>query len=160
MKKPILLLFLAPFLFSCSLITPVNDVEVHNLLVAKTDNLKETENAFYKAYRDLTPGDDIANIKEKYKDFDFAINDLDDFFSSTKFASYQQVFVAAYDDFYKDFVFDYVSLSGSFISELESGGVVFDTINKYASDLDEYSINFVDFHNRLINIINQQADEK
>ncbi len=160
MKKPILLLLLVPFLFSCSLFGPIDDVEVHNQLVAKMDNLKESENGFYKAYIALKPEDSVSLIEEKYKNFDLAVESLDDYFGSTRFASYQKVFLDNYEEFYKEFVADYSKLSGDFVSELKSSGVTFDVINKYSSDLDQYSINFVDFHNRLIDIINQQADEK
>ncbi len=160
MKKPILFLLLVPFLFSCSLFGPIDDVEVHNQLVAKMDNLKESENGFYKAYIALKPEDTASLIEEKYKNFSLAVESLDDYFGSTRFASYQKVFVDSYEEFYKEFVADYSKLSGDFVSELKSSGVTFDVINKYSSDLDQYSINFVDFHNRLIDIINQQADEK
>ncbi|MDX9970635.1 MAG: hypothetical protein RBS56_01880 [Candidatus Gracilibacteria bacterium] len=160
MKKPILLLLLVPFLFSCSLFGPIDDVEVHNQLVARLDNLKESENGFYKAYISLRPDDSVNMIEEKFSNFNLAVVAVDDFFDSTRFASYQEVFVDSYEEFYKDFVAAYSKLSGDFVSELKSSGVTFDVINKYSFDLDQYSINFVDFHNRLIDIINQQADEK
>lgn len=159
MKKPILLFILIPFLFSCSLFAPVNDVDVHNDLVAKLDNLKDAEDVFYNSYLVLKPGDDFSSIEEKYLSFDLAVSDLDNFFDSTKFASYQKVFVESYKEFYHDFVFGYLKLSSEFVSELKDQGVIFDVINKYAGDLDRYSIDFVDIHNRLIDIINQQADE-
>lgn len=158
MKKLILLMFASLFLFSCSLFAPVNDIEVHNTLVAKMDNLLDAEKAFYNVYIRLNPGDDVKKVEENYKGFQLAVDDLDKYFKSAKFVSYQEIFYQSYKEFYKDFIFEYAKLSGEFISELKDRGVVFDVINKYSSGLDQFSINFVDMHNRLIDIINQQSD--
>jgi hypothetical protein len=158
MKKLIIIFVLIFSLTSCSLFKQVNDVEVHNQLVIKLDNVLDSEKEFYNAYIKLLPDDEILILEEKYESFNLAVISLDNFFKNTKFASYQNVFANGYNDFYRSFILDYNRSSGDFINELKSRGVIFEVIDKYSSLLDQYSINFVDYHNRMIDLINEQAD--
>lgn len=137
----------------------VDDIAVHNDLVARMDTVLDSEEAFYNVYIDLYEGDDISLLVTNFDTFKTSVDDLDSFFTDTTFSSGQTVFVDEYNDYYKTFVDDYISYAGEFVSALESNGATFDVMDPYLNTLDTFTLDFVTTHNRLIDTINLQSDE-
>lgn len=137
----------------------IDDVAVHNDLVDKMDVTLDAEEAFYDVYIALYEGDELTDIKAAFETFSTAVADLDEFFEDTKFAESQGVFKTEYEEYYKGFVSGYIDYAGDFITALEENGVTFDAMDPFLDQLDSYTLDFVDIHNRLINTINLQSDE-
>jgi hypothetical protein len=166
MKKLLLLfiVFVSVFLFvaceSGAFVSeePVDEIAVHNGLVDRMDAILQTEEGFYDLYFALLDGDDSSDLRFAYDQFVLNVDAVDDYFTNIKFGPSQQVFVQEYNDYYKPFLTDYVSYAGDFLASLESEGVTADVISSFQADLDTYTIDFIDVHNRLIETINLQSD--
>jgi hypothetical protein len=83
---------------------------------------------------------------------------LDTYFSETRFASSQKIFVEEYNDYYKDFIDDYVEYAGEFTEKVREDGYTFEAMESYFEDLDNFTVEFVEMHNTLIDTINVQSD--
>lgn len=161
MKKFITsMLFVFMFLFvGCSFWDLfVDDVEVHNGLIQKMDAVLLAEENFYNEYWALMDDIDVSPFVEAYGGFVEAVGDLDVYFTETRFASDQQVFVDDYNEYYKVFLDDYLEYAGEFKDEVEENGYTFDLMAPYFEKLDKFTEDFVSKHNTLIGTINVQAD--
>ncbi|MFH1534074.1 MAG: hypothetical protein ABID64_04025 [Nitrospirota bacterium] len=160
MKKIATFLTLSAVLFSgCSFSDLfVDEVEVHNGLIQKMDGVLMGEENFYNEYWALTDDGDVAPFAEAYDEFETAVGELDEFYSSTKFSSGQQIFVDEYDESYKGFIQEYLKEAGEFKDIIEMDGYTFEAMEPYFAGLDKMTEDFVEVHNKLIDTINLQAD--
>lgn len=136
----------------------VDEVAVHNGLIQKMDNVLTAEENFYNQYWSLVDGVDVKPFVESYTAFKTAVDELDKYFTDTKFASSQKVFVEEYNNYYKSFIQDYVKYAGEFSDKVEKDGYVYEAMQSYFTKLDQFTVDFVEKHNKLIDTINLQAD--
>ncbi|MBD3331184.1 hypothetical protein GF354_06720 [Candidatus Peregrinibacteria bacterium] len=137
----------------------IDDVAIHNELVDKMDRVLDTEEEFYDVFIVLFEGDGTEDLRTKYDAFNSAVLDLDDFFMNTDFASSQEVFKEQYNDYYRPFILQYSEYAGQFVRTMEEDGVTFENMDPYLDKLDQYTLDFIETHNKLIKTINLQADE-
>lgn len=136
----------------------IDATAVHNGLVDKMDAVLSAEEAFYDEYFNIQEGDSATTLVNYYDNFKFAAEELDKYFTETKFASSQQIFIDQYNEYYKPMVDKYLSGAGNFVSMVEENGFVLADAEQYFEEMDAYGQEFVDTHNRLIDTINLQAD--
>jgi hypothetical protein len=136
----------------------VDDVEVHNGLIQKMDAVLLAEENLYNEYWALIDDVDVTPFVESYEAFAEAVEELDTYFSETRFASSQKIFVEEYNDYYKDFIDDYVEYAGEFTEKVREDGYTFEAMESYFEDLDNFTVEFVEMHNTLIDTINVQSD--
>jgi len=136
----------------------VKDVEVHNGLIQKMDGVLIAEENFYNEYWALVDDIDVSPFVEAYKGFEEAVGDLDTYFTETRFASGQKIFIDDYNEYYKGFMDDYLKYAGEFKDEIEENGYTFEAMAPYFEKLDKFTEDFVRKHNTLIDTINVQAD--
>lgn len=134
----------------------ISKVAVHNVLVEKSDAVVKAEEVFFDAYWVLADNADVKPITEAYSKFKFAADDLDKFFTKTRFAKSQQNYLAAYNADYKPFITDYIAYVGRFIEVVNVQGFVFVDAQSYFKKLDQYTIDFVDVHNKLTKVLNSE----
>ncbi|NIA02182.1 MAG: hypothetical protein GWP15_02255 [Nitrospirae bacterium] len=160
MKKIAIFLTLSAIFFTgCSLADLlVDEVEVHNGLIQKMDGVLMAEENFYNEYWALADDGGIALFVEAYGEFEVSVEELDEYFTDTRFASGQQVFVDEYNDTYKGFMQEYLEKAGEFKDVIESDGYTFEAMEPYFADLDKMTEDYVEMHNKLIDTINLQAD--
>jgi len=136
----------------------IDDVEVHNGLIQKMDAVLLAEEDLYNEYWALIDDVDVAPFVESYEAFAEAVGELDTYFSETKFASSQKVFEEEYNDYYKDFIDDYVEYAGEFTEKVDEDGYTYAAMESYFEALDNFTVEFVEVHNKLIDTINVQSD--
>ena len=160
MKKLLALLLPGLFIFSsCSFgDLLVDEVTVHNTLVQKMDRVLMSEEDFFNEYMIIVDDEDTTPIEESYAEFKTAAEDLDEFFEDTTFASGQAVFKEEYDDYFKDFLMDYLEAAGDFVDDVAKNGYTYDSMFDHFEKVDEYAEEYVEIHNRLIDTINVQSD--
>ncbi len=163
MKKLLLILsslFLLLGLSACSVGDMfIDEVAVHNGLVEALDNVLDSEEAFFQEYIILFDGDTPDALRGLYNDFVAAAADLDTYFIETEFASSQNIFREGYNSFYRPFVNEYISYAEGFVTALETEGVSFEIMEPFLDELDQYTLDFVDTHNKLIDTVNEQSTE-
>lgn len=135
----------------------ISKVAVHNALVEKSDAVVKAEEVFFDAYWVLADNADVKPITEAYSKFKLAADDLDKFFTKTRFAKSQQVYLTAYNTDYKPFIAEYVAYVGQFIEVVNVQGFVFADAQTYFKKLDQYTIDFVDVHNKLTKVLNSET---
>lgn len=158
--KKIFVLGLSILAFSgCSFMDMfVDSVAVHNELVQRMDEVLAKEEGFYDQYWALADNADTKPLSDAYDAFKSAVNDLDKFFTDTKFASDQQAFVDKYNKDYKGFIQEYVKYAGEFVDKVKKDGFTYAGMESYFEKLDQYTVDYVKAHNGLIDVINIQSD--
>ncbi len=147
------------FLSGCSLWDLfIDDVEVHNALIQKMDGVLIAEENFYNEYWALVDDIDVSPFVGAYDDFVQAVEELDVYFTETRFASGQKIFVDDYNEYYEGFMADYLEYAGKFKDGIEENGYTFEAMTSYFEELDKFTEDFVEKHNTLIDTINVQAD--
>jgi hypothetical protein len=136
----------------------IDGVAVHNGLIKEMDDVILAEENFYNEYWALSDGVDVGSFVSAYEEFAKEVSELRLYFEETKFASYQEVFVEEYNEYYRDFISDYIKYAGEFADKVEADGYTFESMEPYFGDLDEYTVDFVEKHGKLIGTINVQAD--
>jgi hypothetical protein len=138
----------------------VDKIEAHNGLVDHMDEVLDAEQAYWDEYIALADGDKGSELSEIYDDFKTTVEALETYYEDTSFHSTQQSFVDSYYKDYKPFVQDYLDNAGDFVEDVNSNGYDYNAMYYYFEDLDQYSYDYVDVHNRLIDIVNLQADDE
>lgn len=138
----------------------VDPVTVHNGLVDRMDEVLSAEQAFFEEYFDIDDGQPLADLRKYNDEFADAAAELDQYFADTKFIDSQQIFVDSYNSDYKGVLAAYVADAEVFVAALEAKGETFDveTAEGYFVKMDEHATAFVESHNKLIDMINLQAD--
>ena len=137
----------------------VDKIDVHNGLVDSMDAVLVAEEAYWDAYIDLAEGDDGSVLDAAYTEFATKVTELDEYYTDTTFHSSQQTFIDLYYKDYKPFTDDYVEKAGSFVEDVNSNGYDYNVMYYYFEELDQFSYDYVEVHNALIDIVNYQADE-
>lgn len=160
MKKIATLLTLSAVLLSgCSFSDLfVDEVETHNGLIQKMDGVLMAEENFYNEYWALSDEAEVTMFVESYDEFEVSVAELDEYYASTKFSSGQQIFVDEYNEYYKEFMQDYLEKAEEFKDIVETDGYTFEAMEPYFADLDKLTEDYVEMHNKLIDTINLQAD--
>ena len=131
---------------------------VHNGLVDRMDAVLQAEESFYGEYFEIQEGDSVETLVANYETMQAAYDDLDKYFTETKFASSQQVFVDEYNEIYKEQVKGYIANAGEFVAFVKENGFVLTEAEPYFEQMDDFGESFIDIHNQLIGTINLQAD--
>lgn len=160
MKKIATLLTLSAVLFTgCSFSDLfIDEVEVHNGLIKNMDAVLMAEENFYNEYWALADDSEVTPFIDTFDKFEASVEDLDTYFTETKFTTGQQVFKEEYDEYYVGFLNDYLDGAREFKEKIEVDGYTFETMEPYFADLDKFTEDFVEMHNKLIDTINVQAD--
>lgn len=146
------------FVFSACSDFFIDATAVHNGLVDRMDSVLGAEETFYDSYYTIQEGDDTAVLVTNYDNFAKAFEELDSYFTDTKFASTQQTFIAGYNEYYKAEVEKYLEGAGKFVDGVAANGFVLAEAEKSFAEMDAYGQKFVEVHNKLIDTINEQAD--
>ena len=135
-------------------------VAVHNGLVDQMDAVLAAEQGFYEEYFSIEDGQPLADLVKFNDEFAEEAANLDEYFTDTKFADSQQSFVDGYNEYYKATLDAYVADAEVFVTALEAKGENFDlaTAEGYFAKMDEHATKFVENHNKLIDVVNLQAD--
>lgn len=134
----------------------INSSAIHNALVEKADAVVKAEETFFDAYWTLADKVDVKPITDAYANFKLAADNLDKFFVDTKFAASQKHYVAAYNTDYKPFIMEYLDYVGQFIAAINKQGFVFADVQSYFKKMDQYTVDFVDVHNKLTKALNSE----
>ncbi len=132
---------------------------VHNGLVDRLDVLLLDEQGFYDASMALTEGDSNKTFDDAYAGFVNSAQDLDDYYKNTTFHSTQQIFIDTYNQTYKPFVSKYLAAAKVVKDSVDGEGYNYEKMKDKITELDKYSQDFVDIHNKLIDTINTQANK-
>jgi len=159
MKKLFFILSTIILIFSACNIKDlfIDEEKINNELSEYLNNVSSAEEKFYESYISFdtveTPNNlDIKTIKTTYTNFTTATNELDKYFTNTKFASSQKKFINKYNSDYKTFLNEYINKGQDFISNLDLKNIE-NTISIF-EELDEYSVKYVNKHNDFIELIN------
>lgn len=136
----------------------IDEVAIHNNLVNKMDTVLTGEENFYNEYWELADDVDTTAFLESFEVFESGVNDLDQFFAETDFVGEQTVFADHYFDFYKPFIDEYLADAKEFTEIVETEGFVYQRMEPYFANIDQKTIDFIDTHNSLIDVINAQSD--
>lgn len=158
MKKILIALAaLTSFVFmGCDLL--INEIEVHNGLVQKSDAVAVAEEVFYDEYWALSEEGDTTPFLNSYDSFKTAAGDLETYMEATKFTKQQQPMVKEYYDRYKPVLDGYIGVAEEFVDEVEKNGYSFEALESYFSELDGYTIDFVSADDTFAAVINTLAD--
>lgn len=137
----------------------IDQAAVHNGLVANLDGVLSAEEEFYNQYFGLTDGADSKPLVDSFGKFDAAVKDLDKYYADTKFHSSQQSFVDTYKNEYKPFIDNYMVKAKEFVDKVQAEGYSFEKMEPYFKELDQFTVDFVEIHNKLIDVINAQSTE-
>ncbi|MFH1284238.1 MAG: hypothetical protein ABIH78_01480 [Candidatus Peregrinibacteria bacterium] len=135
----------------------VDEAAVHNGLVERMDAVLIGEGDFYDNYWALNEDMDYGAFLSAFDNFRSDVAELDRYFNETKFTSSQQVFVEGYKADYKPFIDIYIAYAGEFVGALSTEGATYESVGFYFEKLDQFTVDFVDVHNNLIDKINAQA---
>lgn len=149
--KCVTVLFIGLILTSCSFGDFfINKTQVRDGLIQRADAVVEAEEKFFDAYWVLNDGTDTKPFISAYNEFKNSALELDRYFNETKFASSQKVFIDEYKAYYKPFVDEYLDYIGDFVKDVEK--------QKYFAELDKFTVDFVDIHNKLTDTINKEIN--
>lgn len=137
----------------------IDQAAVHNGLVEKMDAVLSAEEDFYNEYFGLTDGADSKPLVDSFGKFEAAAKDLDTYYTETKFHSSQKSFVDSYNADYKVFLEGYLAKAKEFVDKVAAEGYTFEKMEPFFKELDQLTVDFVDQHNKLIDVINAQATE-
>jgi len=136
----------------------VDSVAVHNGLVAQMNRVLNSEEAFFDQYWALGPDVDTQEFLDAHDDFGAEIESLELYFTDTRFASHQLNYIDEYNEYYKGFLTEYMDYAGEFKDKVVEEGFTYEGMEPYFEELDQYTVDFVDMHNRLSDTINVNAD--
>lgn len=159
MKKFIALIsILALGLTGCEFM--IDQAAVHNGLVEKLDAVLTAEEDFYNQYFGLTDGADSKPLSDAFAAFQAAADDLEKYYADTKFHSSQQSFIDTYNSDYKPFLEGYLAKAKEFVDKVVAEGYTFEKMESFFKELDQMTVDFVEQHNKLIDVVNTQATEE
>ncbi len=138
----------------------IDKVGVHNGLIQKMDGVLDSEKGFYDAYIVMVEGSDTSAVASAYDKFVLAAGDLDTYVKETKFAASQQVFIDEYDSYYKPFIDEYVKSAGEFVAAVQKDGAKQAVMQPFFAKLDQYTVDYVEAHNKFVGTVNMQSDYK
>jgi len=136
----------------------IDQIEVHNGLVVRSDKVAEAEVAFYDEYWALSEDADTSSFLTAYKDFSAAADDLEKYVNETKFSSRQTPIINEYNDYYKPVLDGYVEAAGALAAAVEKDGYNFDALESYFAPIDEYTVSFVSANDSFETVINSLSD--